>query len=509
MEEPESSGTPNERLFVPEVVATDHRSLFVTLRALRAFATILTVACGATAFAQTGQTNTGVGIQSAPIQIPQPPIDNSTYQGSLTQQKATPGVLQLSLDDAIQRGLRSNLGLILTSQNVQSARGARLEQLQSLLPTATAKVTEAVQETDLQAQGLRIPGFPVIIGPYGYTDIRGSLSWSLVDLPALQNYIAQKHNFAAANLSAQDARDLVVLTVGNAYLTVIADAARVQATQAQVDTSKVSLDQAIANHQAGTAPLLDELRARVDYQTQQQSLIAAQNAWAKDKIALARTIGLPLDQQFELSTQEPYAPLDNVDPNTAVQQALTNRLDLRAMQEQVKAAERARKAATDERLPTVTFTGDYGDIGINPAHSHGTGNAVGSLDAPIFEEGKIRGDQTIAQSNLEQVRARLSDLHGQISADVHDSILDIQAAARLVDVAKSNVELANEALSEAQQRYKAGVSDNLAVSQAQQAVAQADEQYVDSLYRHNIAKLSLARALGVAQTSYKDYVGGK
>jgi outer membrane protein TolC len=92
---------------------------------------------------------------------------------------------------------------------------------------------------------------------------------------------------------------------------------------------------------------------------------------------------------------------------------------------------------------------------------------------------------------------------------VRDSILDIQAAEKLVDVAKSNVDLANEALSEAQQRYKAGVSDNLAVSQAQQTVAQADQQYVASLYRHNVAKLSLARALGVAQTNYKDYVGGK
>lgn len=365
------------------------------------------------------------------------------------------------------------------------------------------------QETDLQAEGLRIPGFPVIIGPYGYTDIRGTLSWSLVDLSALQNYIASKHSFEAATLSAQDARDLVVLTVGNAYLTVIADAARVQSAQAQVDTSKVSLDQASANHQAGTAPLLDELRARVDYQSQEQTLIAARNVYAKDKIALARAIGLSLEQDFQLSDQAPYAALDNVDADTAVQKALDNRADLKAMQQQVEAAERARKAATDERLPTVKFEGDYGDIGINVSHSHGTGDAVGSLDVPLFEEGKLRGDAKQAQSQLDQAKARLSDVRGQISADVRDSILDIQAAEKLVDVAKSNVDLAREALDEAQQRYKAGVSDNLAVSQAQQAVAQADEQYVDSLYRHNIAKLSLARALGVAQTSYKDYVGGK
>jgi outer membrane protein TolC len=443
------------------------------------------------------------------VQIAQPQIDTSTYQGSVSSRQITPGVLQLSLSDAIQRGLRYNLGLILTSQNITSARSSQLEELQSLLPTVTAKATEAVQESDLQAEGLRIPGFPTIIGPYGYTDIRGSLTWSLVNLSALQNYLASKHDFRAANLSVEDARDMVVLTVGNAYLTVIADAGRIQAAQAQVDTSKVSLDQAVQYHKAGVAPLLDELRARVDYQTQEQSLIAANDAWAKDKIALARAIGLPLEQEFVLGDSEPYAALDHLSPDQAVQEALANRQDLKALEQRVSAARRARAAATDERLPTVKFSGDYGDIGINPASSHGTGDAVGSLDVPLFEEGKLRGDAKQAQAQLDEETARLSDLRGQIAADVRDSILDIQAAEKSVDVARSNVQLAGEALSEAQQRYKAGVSDNLAVSQAQQAVAQANEQYVAALYQHNIAKLSLARALGVAQSDYKNYLGGK
>ena len=491
---------------MPEAVATELR--FLRLQRMGAGLAVLAALAGP-AIAQGPPGSGGVVTPAAPIQLPQPAIDSTTYQSSVSDGKVTPGVLPLSLDDAIQRGLRFNLGMILTTQNTQSARGAKLEQLQSLLPTASASIKEAVMETDLQAEGLRIPGFPAIIGPYGYTDIRGSLSLSLVNLTSLENYLAQRHNFKAANLSAQDARDLVVLTVGNAYLTVIADAALVESAQAQVDTSKVSLDQAVGNHQAGTAPLLDELRARVDYQTQQQTLIAAKNSYEKDKIALARAIGLPLEQQFALTDQAPYAPFDHLDPDKAVQQALATRSDLKALEEQVAAADSARKAATDERLPTVSFTGDYGDIGINVNHSHGTGDAVGSLDVPLFEEARLRGDAKQAQSQLEQERARLSDLRGQIGADVRDSILDIQAAEKLVEAAKSNVDLAAEALSESQQRYKAGVSDNLAVSQAQQAMAQADQQYVASLYRHNVAKLSLARALGVAQTSYKDYVGGK
>jgi outer membrane protein TolC len=458
-------------------------------------------------FAQPG--GGGVVQPSAPIQVTQPQINSTTYQGSQVKEAATAGVIDLSLDDAIARGLRFNLGLVLTSQSQLTARGSQFQQLQSLLPTITADLKEGVEQTNLQALGLRGGGFPAIIGPFGFTDVRATLDLSLLNISSLQNYLASKHNFASAQLSVTDARDMVVLTVGNAYLTCIADQALIDADQAQVDTSKISLDQAIDNHQAGTAPLLDELRARVDYQTQQQALITSRNQFEKDKIALARAIGLSLEQKFRLTDQAPYAALDNVDADAAVKQAIANRYDLKAMQEQVAAAQHARSAATAERLPTVKFSGDYGDIGVNLANSHGTGDATGELDVPLFEEAKLRGDAKQAQSQLDQKRAQLSDLEGQIGADVRDSILDIQAAAKQVEVARSNSELAKEALSEAQQRYKAGVSDNLAVSQALESVAQADNQYVSSLYQHNIAKLSLARALGVAESSYKKYVGGK
>jgi outer membrane protein TolC len=265
----------------------------------------------------------------------------------------------------------------------------------------------------------------------------------------------------------------------------------------------------VANHQAGTAPLLDELRARVDYQTQQQTLITAQNQYEKDKIALARAIGLPLEQSFSLTDPAPFKALDDLDPNSGVAQALAHRHDLQALQQQVEGARASRSAATAERYPTVAFSGDYGVIGPTLGHSHGTFDAAGTASVPLFEEAKLRGDARDAQAQLEQKQAQLNDLRGQISADVRDSILDIQAAAKQVAVARSNVELSTEALSEAQQRYAAGVDDNLAVSQAQASMAQADDQYVSSLYQHNVAKLSLARALGIAQTNYQDYVGGK
>ena len=441
--------------------------------------------------------------QSAPA-----PVSSSSYQGSVSTEKATADTLSLTLDDAVQRGLRTNLGLLLTNTQTANARGQRLQDLQALLPSIDFNAKQAFVQSDLAAQGLKIPGFPTIIGPFGYQDVRANLTWKVVDLNSLKTYMASRHYFQAAQLSADDAKQLVILTVGNAYLKVLADEAQIVATQQQVETSKVSLDQASSNHTAGTAPKLDELRAQVDYQTQQQQVIAVKNALEKDKLSLARTIGLPMAQKFEVADNVPYAAFDQPDVQTAIKQALDNRQDRKASAEVTQATTDERKAATYDRLPTVKAEADYGDIGVNLAHSHGTVDATGTLTIPIFKEGQFRGEAQVAQSALDEQKDKQSDLDAQIEADVRDALLDIASSEQQVKVSESNVQLSNEVLSEAQQRYKAGVSDNLAVSDAQQTVAQANSQYVNSLYQHNVAKLNLARAMGVAQ-NYKQYLGGK
>ncbi|MGA3082650.1 MAG: TolC family protein [Terracidiphilus sp.] len=448
----------------------------------------------------------GLGAQTPPSPSLAPTA--SSFQGSVAQGEVSSQPVALTLDDAMQRGLRTNLGVILSGAQTAAARGERLSQLQALLPSVDANIKEADMQVDLPAEGLRIPGFPKIIGPFGFTDLRANLTWSLIDVASLRNYLAARHNFAAAALSAQDAREMVVLVVGNAYLLALADETRVASVEAQAATAKISLDQAVASHQAGTAPLLDELRARVDSQSLDQQLIVAQNALEKDKLALARTIGLPLAQSFTLADKAPYAAFDEIDVDKAIREAHANRKDLAAMVEQAKAAEEQRKAATADRLPTLKFDGDYGDIGVNVASSHGTGDATGTLSAPLFKEYALRGEAQQAQAQLDTAQAKLSDKSAQVDADVRDALLDIASAQEQVEVARSSVELANEALSEAQQRYANGISDNLAVSQAQQSVAQANDQYVTSLYRHNVAKLSLARALGAGE-NYKNYLGGK
>jgi len=467
---------------------------------------------GMPVLAQTGGSSQGgQTMQSAPAPsfTPQNGVSSSSYQGSLVTDKPTGAVMDLSLDEAIRRGLQHNLGLILQSSQEEQAAGQRLEQMQALLPTVDAQAKISVTQLNLAAEGFKFPGINPIVGPFQVVDFRAYLTWSLFNVSSMENFIAAKHNFQGAKLSAQDARDMVVLTVGNAYLMCIADAARVESVNSELQTTQVSLDQANANHDAGTSPKLDVLRAQVDNQNLQQQLIVAQNQFEKDKLALARTIGLPLAQQFALTDTAPYAPLDSVDVDQAVAQALKNRKDLQGVQQQLKAAKAQKTAAFAQQLPAASFSGDFGDIGTTPGHSHDTYTAAGTVSAPILQIAKTRGDEEVADAQYRQLQAEYSDMTQQVNADVRDAILDIQSAAKLVEATKSNVDLANEALSEAQQRFKAGISDNLATSQAESQAEQASDQYISALYQHNIAKLSLARALGIAETNYKDYFGGK
>lgn len=450
---------------------------------------------------QTVNAQTGVGSS-----VSATPND---YKGSLVEGKSTGSMMDLSLDAAIQSALRTNLGLILESSAEKNAAGARLQALQALLPTVNGSASYTIEQVNLAAYGLKFPGINPIIGPFQVFDFRASLTQSLVNVSSIQKYLASRHNFQAEKLTADDARNLVVLTVGNAYLLCIADQARIEAVQSEMESSKVSLDQASAAHEAGTSPKLDVLRAQVDYQNQQQQLIASQNSLAKDKLALARVIGLPLDQEFRLTDSVPYAALEHVDADAAFQQALTVRKDLKAAEERYKAASAQKSAAWAEQLPEAHFSGDFGDLGTTPNHSHSTYTAKGEVTAPILQIAKTRGDILVADAQKEQAKARLSDQIQQVNQDIHDSVLDINATEKLVEAAKSNVDLASEALTEAQDRFKSGISDNLAVSQAQSQVSQAHDQYISALYQHNIAKLSLARALGIAEGSYKNYLGGK
>jgi outer membrane protein TolC len=430
------------------------------------------------------------------------------FSGSVVREKVSGQALTLSLKDAINRGLKANLGALLSEQGVTNARGQRWHALQQLLPDVTGRVGESVQQINLAAQGIRFPGVPSIIGPFSNFDARAYASANL-GFSQYESIRSSVENLKAAQFSYQNALELVVYSVSNAYLQVLTSGADVLNAQAQVQTAQALVNQAEQMHQAGVTAKIDGLRASVELQARKQDLIVAQNNLDKSRIALARVIGLPLDQKYELGDTLQFIPAPAITEQEAVHQALQSRLDYRQAQAQVRAAESSQRAAHFERLPSLSLTGNYGDIGISPGSSHGTFVAAAGVQFPIFEEGRIRGDIDQASAELKQNKDRLSDLEGRIDAEIRTSLLDINAAAEQVQVADATVKLAQEELSEARERFSAGVTDNLEVIQAQGSVVNAQNQYVASLYVHNLAKLSLARALGEARQNAAAYLGGK
>jgi outer membrane protein TolC len=430
--------------------------------------------------------------------------------GSVPEGKATGQEMPLSIMDTISLGLKHNLGLILNQVGTESARAARVRALADLLPNVTGTVRENIQQLNLAAFGVPFPpGTPSVVGPFSIFDARAAVSQNLFDLHALNNTRSAGAQLRAAEFTYRNARELVVLAVGSEYLQVIANVARVQAAQAEVKTAEALYQQAADLQKAGVSARIDPLRSQVELQSRQQQLIVAQNDLDKSKLTLIRIIGLPVGQPITLTDRVPFEPLAAIDFDSALQRAYTRRLDFLSAKAQVEAAELAKKAATAQRIPAVGFNADYGDIGKTPGNSHGTVTFSGTVHFPIFDSGKIRADVEQADATLKQRQAELSDLGARIEFNVRTALLDIQAAAKQVEVAKSNLDLANETLREAQDRFAAGVADNLEVVQAQDSVALANENYIGSLYSHNVAKITLATALGIAEEAVRNYLGGK
>jgi len=441
------------------------------------------------------------------------PQSQGNFSGSVPSQPV-PGVLPLSLQDAIARGLKQNLGLLLSNEDVRSARAQRWQQLSSLLPHLTTSTYIDDSKVDLAEFGFtfKFPGItiPAVVGPFAYFDTRAYVTQSVFDWKAINNTRSATQSWQSAQHTYQDARDLVILAVGYAYLQGIADEARVDTADAQVKTAQAVYDQAADQVKAGTSPAIDGLRAHVELQTRQQGLIQARNDFAIQKLTLARVIGLAPGQQFDLTDKSPYQPLELITVDDALKRAYANRSDFQAAEADVRAAEYSKKAAEAGYYPSLSFNADYGLAGTYPnVSTHGVFDVRGTLTIPIFQGGSVHADVLAADARLTQSREDLDNLRGQIDSDVRTALLNLESASEQVDVAQSNIDLAEQTLTQSRDRFRAGVTDTVEVVQAQEQVASAHENYISSLYSYNYAKISLARALGQAEEGVKEYFKGK
>jgi outer membrane protein TolC len=458
----------------------------------------------------------GAWAQSQPAQAqytPPPVTGDPNYQGSVPQGTATSTPIALSMADAIDRGLKANLGLLTSEQSSNEVRAQRLRALAGLLPKVTGQLSMTEQQINLQALGFNVAlppnlGFqiPTIVKPYSYQNAQASATIPLFDFNAISNYRASREQTKAAILSIKNARDLVVQAVGNAYLQIIADSARITATRAEIEADNAIFTNATRRHDAGVAIAIDVLRAQVELKQRQQSLVAVTNQFEKDKLTLARVTGLPTGQEFTVSDPSPKVPLEAQDLKEALAKAYEHRPDFQAARARVIAAQFLVRAAKAERYPTLTANGTYGDEGLRLLNnSHGVFQATGAISFNIFDGGRIKGDILQNDSELRNRRNEMENLRGQIDYEVRTALLDLKSAADQVDVAGSNVQLANETLRQSRDRFTAGVTNTVEIVQAQQSVADADESLISAQFQYNVAKVELARSVGLAEEGMRTY----
>lgn len=435
---------------------------------------------------------------------------NPATQGSVPSGPATKETIRLKLRDAINMALRYNLGTIESGENEKIARGQRLLALSELLPQVSAGVSENVAQTGVAVLGIKnVPQIPRVIGPYSYSSADASISATLFSLSSIQHFRAARTTEQAARLSYQDILDVVTLVVGNAYLQVIEAASRVEAQEAQVRNAQALYDQALDSFQAGTAPKIDATRTEVQLHTEQYNLSIARNNVDIAKLSLARSIGLPLGQQFDIEDQLPYADINPPTVEEALKTAYQSRNDFRAAIDSEKAAQQTLSGARGERYPVIAMNGGYSDVGSTFGRSNGNFSVQAGVRVPLFTGGRIKGDITEAEAAVRQRKAEAENVRGQVDYDVRTAFLNLNAAREQVDVARRNVGLANENLGRSKDRFTSGVTDSVEVVQSEQSLASANDQYITSVYNHSLAKLALARALGVARTSYSQYLGEK
>lgn len=449
--------------------------------------------------------------QAAPSQPSAQPLPLGVFSGSGKVDRPVPGEIPISILDAIERGIRHNLGLLLSQEQTQVARAQYRRSLSSLLPNISGRAAGSIQQINLAAFGIPLPAglTSPVIGPFNVIDARAAMSETFLDFSALNRVRQSAENEKTAKFTLQDARELVVLVAGNQYLLTVAAASRLDAAQAQLNTAKIIFEQAQDLKRAGVSAGIDVLRAQVQMQTQQQRVLAAQNQFEQQKLTLARIIGLPVSQQFRLTDTVPYAPLPEINFEEALARAYQQRPEYLAAVSRVRSAELAVKASRGERMPTAEINGDFGVLGNTPASFENTYTLSAAIRIPIFQGGKIQADIAQTESELRQSRLQLEDIHNRVEQEVRASMLDVQTSNQQVAVAQQSISLAGEELKQAQDRFRAGVSGSLDVVQAQESVATANETYIQALYLNNVAKLTLARALGVAEQQTKTFLGGK
>jgi outer membrane protein len=411
--------------------------------------------------------------------------------------------IQLTLRDAVALALKQNpqvqIGVLQTAQAKQDQNIARAD----LLPQAQLNVSDSVNRANLEtAFGRPFPGFPQHLGPFQIFNAGPSATAPILDFAAWSRLHAARENTSAAHAGEQSIREDMVLETVSQYLGALRAAAQVKAAQTRIDLAQALYNQAADLQKNGAGTGIDTLRANVELQNEKQVLIAAQTQYDVSLFGLSRLLSLDPRQPIQLSDAMSFFETPAFAFEGSIDRAYQARPEMVQIDARLRAAQASRHAAIDQRLPSIRAGGnwDYQGLSIStgiPVYQYQVGAEI-----PLFTGGRIRAETAKADLEIKKVEQQRDDLRNQIALEVKTATAQLESARHQVEVANLGIQLAQEEVTQARDRFAAGVADNIEVVQAQDALSRASDNQIAALYQFNQARADLARAIGQMESLY-------
>jgi len=413
---------------------------------------------------------------------------------------------RLTIKDAIALALKNNLNVRVAGAQMDEAAGTRERRMAALLPQVTGYTLTNRQNRNLAVAGISFPGVPTVVGPFSYYDFRVAANQPLIDRQAYHNWKASEKQEQATKLDYQDMRDLVVEQATTLYLASESAAAEVQAAQSRVSTSEALEQLTRDQHTQGLATAIDVVRAQVQLARDRQNLLVARDAFQTSLLTLARFLGLSPGAPLELAEQLQFRHVEIPIIDQELQTALEARSDYRALFTQRESLVEQQKASHARYYPKLSISGDYGALGRNFGNMPGIGEIQGTVSITLFDRDR-NGEQKELEGRIQSLNAQIDDMARGIEQDLRKAALDLDSTDQQVVVTEAALDLAQQELKLAEDRFRNGVTDNIEVVTAQDALARAQDDRIAALANHAIASMALARALGATEKNYPAYLG--
>lgn len=411
--------------------------------------------------------------------------------------------LRLTLRDAVATALKENPQVQVANLDFAQSQEDKTIARSALLPQAGLEVFDRAVRFNVHAQfGKPFPGIAQHAGPFQFFQAGPNFSMPLLDLTLWRRWQAAHQGVNASQAQETTVREQVVLLVVSQYLAGLRANAAVSAAQSRVELAQALYDQAkdLQDHGVGTG--IDALRANVELQNEKQRLLEAETQQRVALYGLARLLNLDPHREIELADTPSFYETPELEASQSLEQAYATRPEMKALVARERIAELEKRGASESRLPSINFGGFWAEQGLSAPSSIPSYVYQVTVDVPLFTSGRIRAEITKADLDIKKVAREQADLRNRIALEVKTALAQLESARHEVDVANLGVKLAKEEVSQARDRFQAGVANNIEVISAQDALARANDNQIVALYRYNQSRADVAHATGHMEGLY-------